>query len=113
MHASRIINLVFMYRKILTLLSLLYTKPAYVHVLANLFLLTAKKKRKLKLKKALDYINNDRAHTGIQAYYYRQILCNLPGYRTIPAPFQTVKIGTVTVFFYIVKIFNNIFTTLN
>lgn len=46
MHASRIINLVFMYRKILTLLSLLYTKPVYVHVLANLFLLTAKKKKK-------------------------------------------------------------------
>lgn len=46
MHASRIINLVFMYRKILTLLNLLKTKPVYVHVLANLFLLTAKKKKK-------------------------------------------------------------------
>lgn len=45
--------------------------------------------------------------------FLQAILCNLPGYRTIPAPFQTVKIGTVTVFFYIVKIFNNIFTTLN
>lgn len=110
MHASRIINLVFMYRKILTLLSLLYTKPVYVHVLANLCLLTAKKKRKLELKKALHYINNDRVHTGI---LLQAILCNLLGYRTIPAPFQTVKIGTVTVFFYIVKIFNNIFTTLN
>lgn len=65
MHASRIINLVFMYRKILTLLSLLYTKPVYVHVLANLFLLTAKKRRKFELKKALHYINNDRVHTGI------------------------------------------------
>lgn len=96
MHASRIINLVFMYRKILTLLSLLYTKPVYVHVLANLFYRQQRRKRKLKLKKALHYINNDRVHTGI---LLQAILCNLPGYRTIPAPFQTVKIGTVTVFF--------------
>lgn len=65
MHASRIINLVFMYRKILTLLSLLYTKPVYVHVLANLFYRQQRRKRKLKLKKALHYINNDRVHTGI------------------------------------------------
>lgn len=96
MHASRIINLVFMYRKILTLLSLLYTKPVYVHVLANLFYRQQRRKRKLKLKKALHYINNDRVHTGI---LLQAILCNLPGFRTIPAPFQTVKIGTVTVFF--------------
>lgn len=95
MHASRIINLVFMYRKILTLLSLLYTKPVYVHVLANLFYRQQRRKRKLKLKKALHYINNDRVHTGI---LLQAILCNLPGFRTIPAPFQTVKIGTVTVF---------------
>lgn len=65
MHASRIINLVFMYRKILTLLSLLYTKPVYVHVLANLFYRQQRRKRKLKFKKALHYINNDRVHTGI------------------------------------------------
>lgn len=100
MHASRIINLVFMYRKILTLLSLLYTKPVYVHVLANLFYRQQRRKRKLKLKKALHYINNDRVHTGI---LLQAILCNLPGYRTIPAPFQTVKIGTVTVFFLYCK----------
>lgn len=100
MHASRIINLVFMYRKILTLLSLLYTKPVYVHVLANLFYRQQRRKRKLKLKKALHYINNDRVHTGI---LLQAILCNLPGFRTIPAPFQTVKIGTVTVFFLYCK----------
>lgn len=96
MHASRIINLVFMYRKILTLLSLLYTKPVYVHVLANLFLLTAKKRRKFELKKALHYINNDRVHTGI---LLQANTLQFTGVSHNTSAIPAVKIGTVIVFF--------------
>lgn len=65
MYVFRIINLVFMYWKILILLSLLYIKLVYVYVLVNLFLLIVKKKRKFELKKVLYYINNDWVYIGI------------------------------------------------
>lgn len=65
MYVFRIINLVFMYWKILILLSLLYIKLVYEYVLVNLFLLIVKKKRKFKLKKVLYYINNDWVYIGI------------------------------------------------
>lgn len=65
MYVFRIINLVFMYWKILILLSLLYIKLVYVYVLVNLFLLIVKKKRKFELEKVLYYINNDWVYIGI------------------------------------------------
>lgn len=65
MYVFRIINLVFMYWKILILLSLLYIKLVYEYVLVNLFLLIVKKKRKFELKKVLYYINNDWVYIGI------------------------------------------------
>lgn len=65
MYVFRIINLVFMYWKILILLSLLYIKLVYVYVLVNLCLLIVKKKRKFELKKVLYYINNDWVYIGI------------------------------------------------
>lgn len=110
MHASRIINLVFMYRKILTLLSLLYTKPVYVHVLANLFYRQQRRKRKLKLKKALHYINNDRVHTGI---LLQANTLQFTGVSHNTSAIPDCKDWNCNRFFYIVKIFNNIFTTLN